>query len=88
MFICFFFSGKVQAHESREQVSEVCVRRFFCSSQCPDRLWGPPSLLSNGHLGLVPRGVKRKGLEADYSPLSSAEVNKSGTILPLPHASS
>jgi hypothetical protein len=26
---------------------------FFSSPQCPDRLYGPPSLLSNGYRGLV-----------------------------------
>jgi hypothetical protein len=35
----------------------------------PERLWGPPSLLSTGYLGL-----KRPGREADHSPPSSAEV--------------
>jgi hypothetical protein len=29
--------------------------RFFPSPQCPRRLWGPPSLLSNGYSGFIPR---------------------------------
>jgi hypothetical protein len=29
---------------------------IFCSSRRPDRLWGPPNLLSNGHWRLFPRG--------------------------------
>jgi hypothetical protein len=29
--------------------------RFFSSLQRPDGLWGPPSLLSNGYRGLLPR---------------------------------
>jgi hypothetical protein len=29
---------------------------FFSSPQRPDRLWGPHSLLSNGHRGLLPPG--------------------------------
>jgi hypothetical protein len=36
------------------------------SSDCPDRLWGPPNHLYNGYLG--------PGRNADHSPPSSAEV--------------
>jgi hypothetical protein len=31
----------------------------FSSSLCPDRLWGPPSVLYNGYRWSFPRGVKR-----------------------------
>jgi hypothetical protein len=40
---------------------------------CPDRPWGPPSLLNNGHRGFT-RGKVGPGRAADQSPLSSAEV--------------
>jgi hypothetical protein len=50
--------------------------RIFCSPRCPDRLRGPPNLLSNGYRGLFLLGVKQRGREADHSPPASAEVKK------------
>ena len=38
---------------------------------CPDRPWGPPSLLYNGYL-VSPVCKERPGSEADPSPPSSA----------------
>jgi len=38
---------------------------------CPDRPWGPPSLLYNGHR-VFPGGKERPGRDADPSPPSSA----------------
>jgi hypothetical protein len=49
--------------------------KFFSSPPRPERLWGTPSLLSNGYQGLS-LGVKRPGREADHSPPSSAEVKE------------
>jgi hypothetical protein len=40
---------------------------------CPDRLWGPPSLLYNADR-VFPGVRKRPGRDADPSPPSSAEV--------------
>jgi hypothetical protein len=40
---------------------------------CPDRPWGPPSLLYNGYQ-IFPGGIKRPGRDVDPLPLSSAEV--------------
>jgi hypothetical protein len=40
---------------------------------CPDRPWGPPSLLYNGHR-VFPGGKVRPGRDADPSPPSSADV--------------
>jgi hypothetical protein len=52
-------------------------RGFFSSPQLPDRLWGPPSLQSNGYWGLFLRGVKRPEREAHHS-------SPSGISLTLP----
>jgi hypothetical protein len=49
--------------------------RILSSPRRPDRLWSPPSLLSNGHRELS-AGVKRPESEADHSPPASAEVKK------------
>jgi hypothetical protein len=41
---------------------------FFLYPLCPDRLWGPPSLLSNGYWGVLsPGGKMRPGRDADHS---------------------
>ena len=42
---------------------------------CPDRPWGPPSLLYNGYR-IFPGGKERPGFDADPSPPSSAMVMK------------
>jgi hypothetical protein len=50
---------------------------FFSSPPlCPERLWGPPSLLSNEYRGSLSLGIKRPGRETDHSPPSSAEVKE------------
>ena len=42
---------------------------------CPDRPWGPHSLLYNGYQ-VFPRGKERQGHGADSSPPSSAMVKE------------
>jgi hypothetical protein len=49
-------------------------RKDFSSSLCPDRLWGPPSLLYIGYRGPFPGGKARPGRDVDHSPLISDEV--------------
>jgi len=42
---------------------------------CPDRPWGPPSLLCNGYR-VFPGGKVRPGRDADPSPPFSAAVKQ------------
>jgi hypothetical protein len=57
--------------------------RIFCSPRRPDRLWGPPNLLSNGYWGLFFPGVKLTA-HLQLVPRSS----KCGSIRPVPHTPS
>jgi hypothetical protein len=50
----------------------VLVGSKIFSSHHPDRLWGPPSLQSNGYWGFFPR----PGHGVDHSPPPSADVKK------------
>jgi hypothetical protein len=43
--------------------------------RCPDRPWGPPSLLYNGYR-VFPGGKLRLGRAVDHSPPSNAAVKK------------
>jgi hypothetical protein len=52
---------------SPESVKNI---HFSC---CPDRLWGPPSHLSDMYRRDLFPGVKWPGIEADHSPPTSAE---------------
>src|SRR5215510_2166816 len=49
---------------------------------CPDRPWGPPSLLYNGYR-VFPGGIKRPGHDADPSPLLVPR-SKNSSVIPLP----
>ena len=50
---------------------------------CPDRPWGPPSLLYNGYRAF-PEGKERPGRDADPSPPSSAVVMKGSSYTSTP----
>jgi hypothetical protein len=50
--------------------------RLFSSPLRPDRLWVPPSLVSNVYRELFPPGVKRPVREADHLSPAIAEVKK------------
>jgi len=57
-----------------------CQEQGFVSSPPrPNRLWGPPNLLSNEY-----QGVKRPGGEDDHLPPSSAEVTNAWTYQSIP----
>ena len=50
---------------------------------CPDRPWGPPSLLYKGYR-VLPGGKERPGRDADPSPLLVPWARKSRAIPQLP----
>jgi hypothetical protein len=59
---------------------------IFTSIKCPDRLWGPSSLLFNVMLTLSPR-IKRPEREANHSPQSSTQVENAWSYTSiLPHS--
>jgi hypothetical protein len=43
------------------------AKDFSCSRLIPDRLWGPPSLLSSGYRGFFLGGKAQSELDADHS---------------------
>jgi hypothetical protein len=56
----------------------VLVGKINFSSSCsPDRLWGPPNLLSNAYR------VQRPGREANHSSPTLTEVNKTWIHYPM-----
>jgi hypothetical protein len=58
--------------------------KFSSSPPYPDRLWVPPSLLSNGYREALSLGVKQPGSEADHLPPTSAEVKNGWSYTSIP----
>jgi hypothetical protein len=77
-------SGYGLDHRAIEVRGPTEARGFFLSPVCPDRLWGPPSLLSNGYRGPFLGGKVRPGRDADHSTPSTAQVVKSTSCTSSP----
>jgi len=71
VFIFILLQSTRWAGSSVGIATELRVGTRF--SARPDRPWGPPSLLYNGHR-VFPGGKVRPGRAADHSPPSSAAV--------------
>jgi hypothetical protein len=63
------------------------VKRFFYLHCIEIGCGGPPKLLSSGNVELFHReggGVKRPGLDGDYLPMFSAEIENSWSHISIP----
>jgi hypothetical protein len=58
-------------------------KRFFFSPKCPDRLWGLPSLLFNGHRVSFPGGEQPEH-EVYPSPPSRTEATNERSYTSIP----
>jgi hypothetical protein len=62
--------------------------RIFTFPYRPDRLWGPPSLLSNGYPMDLSQEKRGKGVKLTTHLQLVPRSRKRGSIHPLPHTSS
>jgi hypothetical protein len=62
--------------------------RIFTSPRRPDRLCGPPNLLSNVYWELFPRGQSGRGVKQTTHLQLVPRSRKCGSIHPLPHTPS
>jgi hypothetical protein len=68
---------------------QVLVRkRIFTSPYCPDRLWGTPTLLSNGYQGLFLWEYSGRGIKLTTHLQLVPRPRKRGPIHPFTHTSS
>jgi hypothetical protein len=61
------------------------TKRSFYSPKGPDRLWSPPSLLSNGRWVYLPLLQSSSGVKVTTQPPPSAEIKNDGAVPPLSH---
>jgi hypothetical protein len=60
-------------------------KKVFSIPQSSDKVWGPPSLLTNEYRRILSPEIKQPGSEARHSPPSSAEANNGGATPPPPY---
>jgi hypothetical protein len=80
------YSDCLRVGRPRGRISSPGMIIIFSSPYRPDRLWGPPILLSNGYRVLFPRALSGRGVKLTTHLQLVPRSRKCGSIHPSPYA--